>query len=100
MPGNEAYYKVINFLMPEWDSPEIDIEFRNMGILGMQRTGKTTLAITIANDLKRKYDDLVTLYGYWLHQVIPAARADRVLKDTKHVLIILDDATAFQAIDR
>ncbi len=100
MPGNEAYYKVINFLMPEWDDPEIDVEFRNMGILGMQRTGKTTLALTIANDLKKKYDDLVTLYGYWLHQIIPAAKQDRVLRDTGHVLIILDDATAFQAVDR
>ena len=86
--------------MPEWDDNEVDIEFRNMGILGMQRTGKTTLAITIANDLKKKYDDLVTLYGYWLHQVIPAAKQDKILKDTKHVLIILDDATAFQAVDR
>lgn len=100
MPGNEAYHRVIDFLMPQWDSPEIDVEFRNMGILGMQRTGKTTLALTIANDLKRKYDDLVTLYGYWLHQIIPAAREDGVLKEAKHVLIILDDATAFQAIDK
>ena len=100
MPGNEEYQRVISFIMPKWDSDHVDVEFRNMGILGMQRTGKTTLAITIANDLKRKYPNMVTLYGYWLHQVIPRAAEDRVLRDTSEVLIILDDATAFQPVDR
>ena len=100
MPGNEEYQRVINFIMPKWDSDHVDVEFRNMGILGMQRTGKTTLAITIANDLKRRFSDLVVLYGYWLHQIIPRAREDNVLRGTRHVLIILDDATAFQGVDK
>ena len=100
MPGNEEYQRVLRFIMPSWDSDQVDVEFRNMGILGMQRTGKTTLALTIANDLKKIYGDMVVLYGYWLHQVIPRAREDRVLKGAKHVLVILDDATAFQGIDK
>ena len=100
MPGNEEYQQVINFIMPSWNSDDIDVEFRNMGILGMQRTGKTTLGLTIANDLKKRHPNMVTLYGYWLHQIIPRAAEDKVLRDASEVLVILDDATAFQPVDR
>ena len=97
MPGNDKYYHLLNFIMPDWDSEEIDVEFRNIGIVGMQRTGKTTLATTIGHDLYRKYGaDLVILYGYWLHEIIPRAREQGLLKGKSKVVLILDDATAFQ----
>ena len=91
MPGNGAYERLLDFIMPSWDSPEIDIEQpRTIGLLGFMGTGKTTLAITIANDLRRKYNDLVVAYGYWLHQIVE--RLDGI--DTKHVLIVIEDATS------
>ncbi len=92
MPGNEAYKKLLNFIMPSWDSSDIDIEQpRTVGFLGFMGTGKTTLAMTIANDLKSRYDDLVVAYGYWLHQIVERLRNGI---DTKHVLIVIEDATS------
>ena len=94
MPGNNAYQKLLDFLMPPWDSNEIDVELRVAGILGMQGSGKTTLTQTIASDLAERYgEDFVCLKGYWLHRLIPRAREAGVLEGKTHVLIILEDAT-------
>ena len=92
---NAAYKELLEYLMPSWDSTEIDVELRLAGILGMQGTGKTTLAMTIASDLASKYrDGFICLKGYWLHKLIPAAKEAEVLKGKKYVLIVLEDATA------
>lgn len=94
MPNRE-YLSLLEFIMPSWDSKDIDIEFRLAGILGMQGTGKTTLAMTLANDLSRKYgDEFITLKGFWLHKLLPAAAEAGVLEGKKYALIILEDATA------
>ncbi len=94
MPGNKAYQKLLDFLMPPWDSNEIDVELRVAGILGMQGSGKTTLAQTIASDLAERYgEDFTCLKGYWLHRLIPRAREAGVLEGKKNILIILEDAT-------
>ncbi len=93
MNENE-YERLLSFLMPKWDSREIDVELRLAAILGMQGTGKTTLVQTIANDLAEQYgDDFICLKGYWLHKLIPEAREEGVLEGKKHVLIVLEDAT-------
>jgi len=92
---NSAYKDLLEFLMPSWDSKDIDIELRIGGILGMQGTGKSTLAMTLANDLKSRYGNaFISLYGYWLHKLIPAAAAAHALEGKKGVLIVLEDATA------
>ncbi len=81
--------------MPSWDSSEIDVELRLVSILGMQGSGKTTLAMTLANDLYERYgDSFACLYGHWLHRLLPRAEESGVLKGKKHILIVIDDATA------
>ncbi len=92
---NEDYRELLEYLMPEWDSKEIDIELRLAAILGIQGSGKTTLSMTIANDLHKKYrDSFACLYGYWLHKLLPKAIEQNTLKNKKHILIVIDDATA------
>ena len=95
MPGNTAYQRLLGFLMPSWDLEKVDVDLRIAAVIGMQGTGKTTLAQTIANDLARKYgDEFVALYGFWLHKLLPEAREAKVLNNKKYVLVILEDATA------
>ena len=91
MPGNEAYNRLLEFIMPSWDSPEIDVELRVVGILGMQGSGKTTLVQTIVSDLKKEYQDLVTVYGFWLHDIIDTIKRKGL--NTMHSAVVLEDAT-------
>ncbi len=97
----KAYRDLLEYLMPPWDSSDIDVELRLAGVLGMQGVGKTTLAMTIANDLyEKRGDSFVCLYGYWLHKLLPRAIEQGVLKSKKHVLIVIDDATALLHISQ
>ncbi len=92
---NKAYKHLLEYLMPSWDSDDIDVELRLVGIIGKQGSGKTTLAMTIANDLYEKYrDSFACLHGYWLHKLLPKAIDAGVLRGKKHILIVIDDATA------
>jgi len=94
--SNRGYEKLLNYLMPGYDVEHVNIDLKIAAILGMQGTGKTTLAKTIANDLYEKFkDDFVVLYGFWLHKLLPEAKKAGVLKNRKHVLIVLEDATIF-----
>ncbi len=92
---NKAYKKLLRYLLPPWDNKEIDVGLRLASVLGMQGSGKTTLAMTIANDLYQKFGDrFACLYGYWLHKLVPKAIENNVIKGKKYILIVLDDATA------
>ncbi len=93
---NKQYTDLLSYLMPPWDDRDIDVELRLASILGMQGSGKTTLAMTIANDLYERFgDSFACLYGFWLHRLLPKAVEMNVLRNKKHVLIVVDDATAF-----
>jgi len=92
---NQDFYKMLGYLMPSWDSNNIDIELRVAGILGLQGTGKTTLAMTIASKLYERFgDDFISVQGFWLHKIIPDVKDKGLLKGKKYVLIILEDATS------
>ena len=94
MPGNSNYVKLLNFICPGYNSENIDIDWRTVGLLGMPRSGKTTLAFTIGNDLEARFgEEFIMLYGYWLHKVMEHAVEDRLLEGKRVAFILIEDAT-------
>ena len=94
MPGNANYRRLLGFICPGYESEDIDIDWRVVGLLGLPRAGKTTLAFTIANDLEARFgDEFIMLYGYWLHKVMDHAIEDGLLEGKRVAFILIEDAT-------
>ena len=85
---------LLDKMFPPIDTDEIDVELRIALVVGSMGAGKTTLAQTLSNELLKKYGDKsFTIYGYWLHKIIP--EAVELTNGKKYILIVLDDATGF-----
>ena len=39
MPGNKAYQRLLQFVCPGYNLPEVDIDWRTVGLLGIHEEG-------------------------------------------------------------
>jgi energy-coupling factor transporter ATP-binding protein EcfA2 len=83
--------EIANFLAPSYNTQEIDYELRTCVILGQQGTGKTTLAQTICNLIEETHRDVTVVLGSSLPEMVSV----KIPKETKVLVFVLEDATAF-----